>query len=96
MPKIIILLHNNTHPHMENLTKETVGWEIMNHSPYSSDLIILWFSSVWANEGMDHLGQKFQTDDELKHCVLNWLIMIKHFMLLVSVTSLDYGKNVIV
>jgi histone-lysine N-methyltransferase SETMAR len=39
----IILLHDNSHPHLANLTKAavvTVDWEIMNHSPYSPDLAL--------------------------------------------------------
>jgi histone-lysine N-methyltransferase SETMAR len=64
----IILLHDSTHPHTENLTKVTLvtmGWEIMNHPPYSpdlgpSDLHMFGLMKV-------HLeGQKLQTGDELR------------------------------
>jgi transposase len=58
----IIVLHDNTCPHMAKLMKmtlETIGWEIMTHPPYSPDLA--------PSEPMKvHLGQKFQTDDKLK------------------------------
>jgi hypothetical protein len=33
LSKIIILLHDNSPPQMTNVTKATMGWEIMNHHP---------------------------------------------------------------
>jgi hypothetical protein len=45
-----------------------VGWKIMNHPTYSSDLAPSYFHLFGAMKV--HIGgQKFQTDDELKHCV---------------------------
>jgi hypothetical protein len=50
-----------------------VGWEIMNDPPYSADLVFHDFHLFGPMKV--HLGgQKFQTDDELKHCALNWLV----------------------
>jgi hypothetical protein len=48
----IILLHDNIHPHMENLmvTLATVGWEVMNHLPYSPDIATS-DSYIWTSEG---------------------------------------------
>jgi hypothetical protein len=50
----------------------SLGWKIINHPPYSPGLT----SSDFHLFGLVkvHLrGQKFQTDDELKYSVLNWL-----------------------
>jgi hypothetical protein len=54
------------------LTLATImGWEIMSHPPYNQDLAP---SNIHLLGPMEvHLGQKFQTDDELKCGVLNWL-----------------------
>jgi hypothetical protein len=75
LSKIIILLHDNAHPHTANLMKTilvTTGWEIMNLQPYSPDLAPSNFHVFRSI--MVHLeGRKFQTDDELKCCVLNRL-----------------------
>jgi hypothetical protein len=75
LSKKIILLHDRPHPYTANLMKETlaaVGWEIRNHLPYKPDLAPSDFHLF--EPMMVHLeGQKFQTDDELKHSVLNWL-----------------------
>jgi hypothetical protein len=52
--------------------KATVGWEIINQPLYSTDLTpsdFHLFGLVKLHLG----GQKFQTDDELKCSVLNWL-----------------------
>jgi hypothetical protein len=73
--KLIIQLHDNVRPHTANLTKvtsATMGWQIMNHPQYNPDLAL---SDIDLFEPMKmHLGgQKFRTDDELRHSVLNWL-----------------------
>jgi hypothetical protein len=50
----------------------TVVWEIMNCLPCSPDLApsdLNFFGSVKVHLG----GQNFQTDNKLKHSVLNWL-----------------------
>jgi hypothetical protein len=73
--KKIVLLHENVRPHMANLTKAAmaaVGWEIVNHPPYSpglasSDLHL--FGPMKVHVGV----QKFRADDELKRSVKNWL-----------------------
>jgi hypothetical protein len=60
---------------MENLTNvtvATVGWEIMNHSPYSPDFVPSDFhlvGPVQVNLG----GQKFQIANELERSDLDWL-----------------------
>jgi hypothetical protein len=48
-----------------------MGWEIMNHRPYTPDLVPSDFHLFGPMKV--HLGRKFQTDNELKHGVLNWL-----------------------
>jgi histone-lysine N-methyltransferase SETMAR len=68
--KMMILLHDNAHPHMANLA--TVGQEIMNYPPYSPKLASSDFY-LFGPMTVDLGGQKFQTDDELKLDVLNWL-----------------------
>jgi hypothetical protein len=53
-------------------TLTTMGWEIMNHPPYSLDLVLSSFHLFGPMKV--HLGgHKFQTEDELKHIILNWL-----------------------
>jgi hypothetical protein len=91
----IILLHDDTHPHTANLTKETLataGWKITNHSPYSPDLAPSDFHLFGPLKL--HPGQKFQTDDVLICCVLKWFGM-NPFMLLASLTSQEAGKTVL-
>jgi histone-lysine N-methyltransferase SETMAR len=53
-------------------TSATIGWQIMNHPPNSPNLAL---SAIHLFGPMKmHLGgQKFQTDEELKHHVLKWL-----------------------
>jgi hypothetical protein len=73
--KDIILLHENACPHWANLMKATLatmGWEIMNHPPHSPDLALSDFHLFGAMK-VQLQGQIFQTDDELKCNVLNWL-----------------------
>jgi hypothetical protein len=70
----IIPLHDDAHAHTDNLTKATlatIGWEIMDCSPYCPDLPsdIHLFVPVKVNLQ----GQKSQTDYEFKYSVLNWL-----------------------
>jgi hypothetical protein len=75
LSKIIILLHAITQPGMADLTKvtlATVGWEIMNYPPHSPNMAPSDFN-LFAPMKVHLGGQKFQTDDELKHGVLNWL-----------------------
>jgi hypothetical protein len=82
----IILLQNNACPHTADLVKvtlATVGWEIMNHLPYSRELV--------------PSDQSFQTNDELKCGVLNWLCnQDKTFYAAASVTCQDDRKKVLV
>jgi histone-lysine N-methyltransferase SETMAR len=70
-----MLLHENTCPNMAdlmNMTQATLGGEIMNHPPYSTDLGPSDFNFFGPMKV--HLeGQKFQTVDELRHDALNWL-----------------------
>jgi histone-lysine N-methyltransferase SETMAR len=69
-----ILLHDTTHPHTANLmevTMTTIGWEIMQHPPYSPEVDprdFHWFRLLMKM----HLGgQRFRTDDELTSSILN-------------------------
>jgi hypothetical protein len=95
--KIIMLLHKNSCPHMANLMKPkqaTMGWEIMNLPPHSHDLApsdFNFFGPMNVHLG----GQQFQTDDELKCDVLNWL-HIHDKALYAPVTCHDDGNNVLV
>jgi hypothetical protein len=99
LSKIIILLHDSTHPYTANFMKVTLavmGWEIMDHHVYTPDLAPNDFH-LFGPMKMHLGGQKFQTDDELKCSVLNWLhSQGKPFVLLASLTCQDNGKNVLV
>jgi histone-lysine N-methyltransferase SETMAR len=91
----IILLRDNSCPHMANLTKltlATMGWEIMTHPPQSRDLVPSDCHLVGPMK--IHLGgQNFQTDDELGCSALNWLHSHdKTFYATGSVTCQDDGK----
>jgi hypothetical protein len=75
LSRIIILLHDSAHPHtsnMINIILVTMGREVMNHTPCSSDLAT---SDFHLFEPIKmYIGEQiFQTDDEFKHGVLNWL-----------------------
>jgi hypothetical protein len=84
----IIQLHDSAHSHTANLTNmtfATVGWKFMNHPLCRVGLTTSDFNFVKPMKV--HLGQKFQTDWELKCSVLNWLhSQVNNFMLLASVT----------
>jgi histone-lysine N-methyltransferase SETMAR len=70
--KIFIVLHDKACPHAANLTKifAKIGWEIMNHPPYSPDLAPSYFNLLGPVKV--HLGgQKLLTDDKLECGVLN-------------------------
>jgi hypothetical protein len=95
LSKIIILLYDSTSPHIADLMKAalaTVGWEIMNHPPYSPDLApshIHLFGSVKVHLG----GQKFKTDNKLKCCALNWLHSLDKTLHAAGISNLqDDGK----
>jgi hypothetical protein len=40
MSEIIILLHGSAQLHLANLMKATVGWEVMNHCFYNTDIAL--------------------------------------------------------
>jgi hypothetical protein len=71
----IIIWHDKADPYADNFTKvalATVVLKIMDHLPYSAELYpgdFHLFGPMKVNLG----GQIFQTDDETKHSVLNWL-----------------------
>jgi hypothetical protein len=95
--KKIILLHDNACPHMANLTKvtlTTMAWKIMNFPPCSHDLVPSdqhLFGPIEV-----HLGGQISNWWWAQHGVLNWLVRIKSFMLLASVTFQDDWKDVLV
>jgi histone-lysine N-methyltransferase SETMAR len=93
--KKINRLHDDARPQTANFTKATLaamGWETMNHLPYTPDLAPCYFhlfGPITVHLG----GQKFQTDDELKCSVLNLLCsQDKIFTLLASVTCQEDRK----
>jgi histone-lysine N-methyltransferase SETMAR len=49
-----------------------MGWEVVDHLLYGPDLTPSGFH-VFGPMKMHLGGQKFQTDNELEHSVLNWL-----------------------
>jgi hypothetical protein len=74
LSKTVLLLHNNTCPHMAAHTAETLRalkLEVLKHPPYSLDLAPSDFHLFGPMK--EHLrGQKF-ADDEVMEAVQNWL-----------------------
>jgi hypothetical protein len=72
----IVLLYENAHPHLTNVTKvtsETIDSKTMNHSPCRPHLGCSVFHLLGPMK-MHPMGQVFQTEDEHKHSVLKWLL----------------------
>ncbi|XP_057658478.1 histone-lysine N-methyltransferase SETMAR-like [Diorhabda carinulata] len=71
----VILLHDNARPHTEALTVqklEQLGWETLEHPPYSPDLSPCDFHVFGPlKEALG--GQKFHSDNEVEAYVRNWL-----------------------
>jgi hypothetical protein len=65
------VLRNDAHPHMAGNTDSTRLRNHGHHPPYSPDLAPSDFHLLGAMKG--HLGQKFITDNKVRHGVLNWL-----------------------
>jgi hypothetical protein len=67
----VILQHENTRPHTENITKAAIqelDWEIISHPPYSPDLALSdWH--LFRSLSNNLRGVSFNTDAELQ----NWL-----------------------
>jgi histone-lysine N-methyltransferase SETMAR len=65
--KDAILLHDNTRPHTANQTDETVnelGYELMEHPPYSPDLAFTDFHMFGpVKEALR--GRRFSSDEEV-------------------------------
>lgn len=71
----VILLHDNARPHTAALTVqklEQLGWETLEHPPYSPDLSPCDFHVFGPlKEALG--GQKFHSDNEVEAYVRNWL-----------------------
>jgi hypothetical protein len=68
----ISLLDDSACPHTADFMLPSVDWKIMIHPPYSPDLPPSDFHMFGPMKV--HLGgQKFQTDNELRHGAMNWL-----------------------
>lgn len=71
----VILLHDNARPHTAALTREKLeqlGWETLDHPPYSPDLSPCDFHMFGPlKEALG--GQRFDSDAEVEAYVHNWL-----------------------
>lgn len=71
----VILLQDNARPHTAALTREKLeqlGWETLEHPPYSPDLSPCDFHLFGPlKEALG--GQRFVSDEEVEAYVLNWL-----------------------
>lgn len=70
----VILLHDNAKPHTAKITKkwlEDVGWEVLEHPPYSPDLAP---SDYHLFRSMEHFlrGKKFRNVDEIEENLQNF------------------------
>lgn len=72
----VILLHDNARPHVSRVTSSELAkfkWEQLEHPPYSPDLSPCDFHLFGPLK--KHLkGKRFNSDDELKDTVEDWLL----------------------
>jgi hypothetical protein len=69
-----VLLHENARPHVANRTDarlQSFGWEIMEHAPYSPDLVSSNYHVFGAVKKF-LVGQRFISNDEVKTAVRRW------------------------
>lgn len=71
----VVLLHDNARPHTAAETRDLInsfGWEEFHHPPYSPDLAP---SDYHLFRYLKNFlgGKRFDTDEELKTAVKNWL-----------------------
>ena len=75
LSKGVMLQHDNARAHTANVTSSTItklGWEVLVHPPYSPDLAPSDYHLFGPLK--DHLGgMKFDTNDDVKNAVQNWL-----------------------
>src|SRR3954469_8691334 len=80
LSKGVVLQHNNVRAHTANVTSSTstkLGWEVLVHPPYSPDLATS--DNHLLGPLKDHLrGMKFDTNDDVKNAVQNWLHRMPH------------------
>ena len=73
MSRGVCLLHDNARPHSAHVTTELLEkfiWDILDHPPYSPDLVPSHFHFILHLK--KHLaGKKFDDDDELQE-VMTW------------------------
>uniref|UniRef100_A0A4W6C880 Histone-lysine N-methyltransferase SETMAR n=1 Tax=Lates calcarifer TaxID=8187 RepID=A0A4W6C880_LATCA len=73
--KGVILHHDNARPHTAAQTVQTInelGWELFPHPPYSPDLAPSDFHLFGPLKAFTR-GTKFESDDEVKSVVSDWL-----------------------
>jgi len=85
LSKEILLLHNNTRPHIAARTLETLKqlkWEAMEHPAYSPDLATSDFQLFGPLKNAVR-GRRFSCDNGMKAAVHQWLrTQPKHFLLM--------------
>ncbi|GBL73969.1 Histone-lysine N-methyltransferase SETMAR [Araneus ventricosus] len=71
----IVLLHDNARPHSAGVTQnpaQQFSWEQLDHPPYSPDLAPSDYH-LFLNLKRDFEGRRFDSDDDAKNGVQQWL-----------------------
>ena len=72
----VILLHDNARPHVSTVTRSVLDkfkWEQLEHPPYSPDMSPCDFH-LFSPLKKFLKGKRFNSDDELKDTVEDWLL----------------------
>ena len=71
----VMLLHDNSRPHTAHITFNAIrqlNWEVLEHPAYSPDLAPSDFNLFGPLKNALR-GRRFETDDEVKEVVHDWL-----------------------
>ncbi|GFV46800.1 mariner Mos1 transposase [Trichonephila clavipes] len=75
LSKSVLLLHDNARPHASRTIRdliESIGWEILDHAPYSHDLAPSHFN-LFQNLKHSLGGKRFSHNEEVKATIKSWL-----------------------
>ncbi|GFY09069.1 mariner Mos1 transposase [Trichonephila clavipes] len=72
LSKGVLLLHDNARPRTTRELIESLGWEVLDHAPYSPDLAQSDFH-LFRYLKYSLGGKRFNDNDEVKAVVNSWL-----------------------